>query len=249
MDSFTLSLVERATSPHPALPTEVVEEVIDQASDDPQSLRQFSLSCKPLLTCSRFHLFKSILIRSVEQLESSREFLDARPWVRLLVRKVILMSDRGHSYPRPVPNIPLLDIVRLHLLTQLPNLRAWRMEVGVCAFTARLSLHRTALLCYRTYGGRIRKLELSAIPMEDVSHFTRLVSAFTNIQELFCSGIKIRKKDTASLHPSEVLNFKLAKLPKIQHLSVNMPTFLMAQCIQKTDNTDLSRLQFLQISA
>lgn len=69
----------------PTLATEVIEEVIDQASDDPLSLRNLLLLCKPLLTRARFHLFAAIVIRNVEQMDSSREFLDSCPWVLPLV--------------------------------------------------------------------------------------------------------------------------------------------------------------------
>ena len=61
------------------LPTEVIEEVIDQASDDFETLHRLALLCKSLLTRARFHLFTSIVIRTVEQMEASREFLDSHP--------------------------------------------------------------------------------------------------------------------------------------------------------------------------
>ncbi|PIL23050.1 hypothetical protein GSI_14357 [Ganoderma sinense ZZ0214-1] len=73
----------------PKFPTEVIEEVINQASDNFDSLRNLSLLCKELLTRARFHLFTGIVIRNVEQMESSREFLDSHPWVPPLVRKVV----------------------------------------------------------------------------------------------------------------------------------------------------------------
>ncbi|KAI1784175.1 hypothetical protein LXA43DRAFT_244707 [Ganoderma leucocontextum] len=218
MDS--LLLVQDVTTPLirlPTLPTEVVEEVIDQASDNSASLRQLSLLCKSLLTRSRFHLFTRIVIRDAQQMESSREFLDSHPWVRPLVQKVTLSSDLSEEYSKP--NMPLLDIIRLHLFTQLPNLRAWSMSTWLVSFRPHpwLSFHRSTLLCYRIYGSCIQNLELAGIPLQDVSHFARLISAFTSLHSLMCYNVWVRKEDQTSLHDSEILSFKLAKPLKIRH--------------------------------
>ncbi|PIL23069.1 hypothetical protein GSI_14376 [Ganoderma sinense ZZ0214-1] len=53
------------------LPIELIEEVIDRASHDPESLRALSLLCKDLLTRARVHLFTGIAIRTVEQMDTS----------------------------------------------------------------------------------------------------------------------------------------------------------------------------------
>ena len=205
--------------PLPNLPTEVIEEVIDQASDDPRLLQQLALLCKLLLTRARLHLFTGIAIGSVEQMLSSREFLDSHPWVTPLVRRVTLHSSISYDYSKP--NIPVLDMVPSHLLTRFPNLRAWRMSTNIFEDKPPLAFHRFALSCYRIYGGHVQELELEGIPIQDVSHFVQLVTAFTALQRLTCSKTRVVKERQTSLLDSENLN-KVAKPLGIQHLSVSI---------------------------
>lgn len=206
--------LEDDTAPSPTLPIEVLEEVINQVSGDSGSLRDLSLLCKAFLPRTRFWLFAAITIRNVAQMESSHEFLDAHPWVPPLVRKVTLESRLGRDYRRP--NIPLLDIFRVHLFTRLPHLRTWGLNAYV-GTGAHLSLHRSTLVCYRTYGRHIQELELAGIPFQDVSHFSQLVSAFTALRNLICADLSVQKE----LQSLSILR-KPSKLLKIQHLSVSI---------------------------
>ena len=132
------------------LPLEVSEAVIDQSSDDTASLRNLSLTCATFLPRSRYHLFSSICIRTVEQMESSRDFLDAHSWLLPLVRKVILsFVYEGKGKVRPnvkfsTWNVRGLDVVPVDFLTRLPNLHAWTMETTLERMTS-LSLHHSGL--------------------------------------------------------------------------------------------------------
>ena len=220
-----LPIMHHSTAPLPTrLPTEIIEEVIDQASEDRPSLRSLSLLCKPLLTRARFHLFTSIVIQSVQQMESSSEFLDSHLWVPPLVQKVALCVDIPEDYSKP--HTPLLEIIRLHLFTRLPNVHAWSMrgnEWGRWAMV-RLSLHQSTLLCYRIHGSRIQHLELAHIRIQGVSHFARLISAFTSLQSLTCSHILLPEENQTSRTNSEIMipNFKLGKPLAIRCLSVSI---------------------------
>ena len=183
-----------ATDPLPTLPTEVIEEVIDQASDNSWSLRQLTLLCKSLLIRARLHLFTGIDICSVERMLSSREFLDSHPWVPPLVQRVTLRSHLDSGPESKSGNIPLIDMVPWHLLTRFPNVRTWRMEASARSYKSHLALHHSALLCYQIYGGHIKELELEDIPIRDVSHFVRLISAFSGLQHLTCYNIDLRNQ-------------------------------------------------------
>ena len=139
----------------PVLPIEVCEEVIDQARDNAASLRQLSLTCSAFLPRARCHLFSSIRIRAVEQLQGSGEFLDSHPWIIHIIRKVALRinvlvpkhdsrnnddwddddwddddwdddnSLDDDNHDDGRPQYRLLDSVPVHLLSRLPNLRSW----------------------------------------------------------------------------------------------------------------------------
>ena len=174
----------------PRLPTEVLEAVIDEASDDPWTLRCLSVTCIMLLPRSRVRLFSGLVIRTVQQLEASPEFLDLCPWLPTLVRKISLFVTIPEDNDKP--NIRLLDVVPIHLFTRLPNLCAWTMETEDLPFSdviASLALHHSALRCYRMYGGHILSLELSRIRFHSESDFRGLISAFTSLDSLTCDDI------------------------------------------------------------
>ena len=207
-------------------PIEVFDSVIDEASDNPASLRLLSRTCRAFLPRSRYHLFSCIVIRSVERMESSSELLDACPWLPPLVRKVILSVQVPQD--NNIPNLRLLDVVPVHLLSRLPNLRVWRMGMREYSYSHAangpwLSLHRSALWRYQKYGGCIRNLELTGVIMEDVSDFMGLLSAFTGIRSLTCSGIDFRRcHEPSSMPDSMSARNMLARSLKIENLVVSV---------------------------
>ena len=140
-----------------------------------------------------------------------------------MILKVTLSIHIPNDYSKP--HIPLLDIIRLHLFTRLPNVHVWSMggDKNGEWFNSRLSLHRSTLLCYRAYGGRIQNLELACIRIQGVSHFARLISAFTGLQSLTCSDISLPEENQTSRTNSEIIqNFKLGKPLAIRCLSVSI---------------------------
>ena len=210
----------------PRLPTELLEAVIDEASDDPRTLRNLSLTCITLVPRSRVRLFSGFVIRTVQQLEESREFLDLCPWLPPLVRKVIISPTISWGDSRP--NIPILDVVPIHLFTQLPNLRAWTMETTQRMVFASggpgpsLSLHHSALRCYRKYGGHIRSLKLSYIQFRNKSDFRGLISAFTSLDSLTCDHIEFHSSEqqpviaatvTTNIRPLQISTLNVSLSP------------------------------------
>lgn len=177
------------------LPLEVLEAVIDQARDDTATLHHLSVICRAFLPRVRYHLFSYILIQTVQQVESFRDFLDSCPWVLPLAQNISLSTFL--SIDNAIPNIRLLDVVPVHLLSRLPNLRTWKMglrgsESGPETVTASLSFNRLTLSCYQRYGSGIRNLEIAHIPFQDLSDFIGLVSVFTCLESLTCSRIGYR---------------------------------------------------------
>ena len=206
-------------------PIEVFEAVIDEVSDSSASLRHLSLTCSAFLPRSRYHLFSCIVIRSVEQMESSRQFLDSCPWLLPLVRKVILSAlvPEGNS----TRNLRLLDVFPVLLFSRLPNLCAWGMEMRAYDYDVEsgpwLSFHRSALWCYHKYGGHIQELELICVTMEDMSEFMGLLLAFTGIHSLTCSWITFRRqKELSALYDSISTRNMLAKSLGVGSLVVSV---------------------------
>lgn len=228
--------------PHlPVLSIDVFEAVIDQASDHVASLRQLSLICTAFQPRARYHLFSSICIRSVEQAHDAPAFLDAHPWAPPLVKKVSLSPGplSGDHWYR-VKNIPLLDIAPVHILSRLPNLHTWKLELVGSPLTTGgpwLSFHRSMLSCYSRYGDHIRNLELSSLPFDDLSDFTGLVSALAGIQSISISYVRFRtdsQRKPFNYHsgpPGKAST--LSRLLKIKSLSVSTFDSLPLYCTKR----------------
>ena len=101
------------------LPEDILYAIVDQAGGNAASLRKLSLTCSMLRHRARRHLFSGIQIRTIEQMESIREFLDSRPWLLPLVRRVVLSVTLYEDHS--TPNIWLFDVVPFDLLIRLPN--------------------------------------------------------------------------------------------------------------------------------
>ena len=211
----------------------MLEAVIDQAGDDVAFLHDLSLICHALLPRARYHLFASILIKTVPKMKSSIEFLDSCPWVLPLVRNVSLSISLSKS--DTISNICALDVVPVYFLSRLPNLRTWKM--GLNGFEgiwkrelADLLLHRSALSCYQRYGSCIRSLELASTPFQLFSHFTGLVSSFTRLESLTCSRIWFRTRHGYEVSPpGSSKTTARAKPLRIKHLHVSMENLLVSR--------------------
>ncbi|KAI1783853.1 hypothetical protein LXA43DRAFT_293548 [Ganoderma leucocontextum] len=206
-------------APHLTIPIEIFEAVIDQASDYSTSLDRLSLTCPAFLPRARYHLFSNIVIRSVERMDAFCKFLDSHPWAPTLVCKMTLAM--ALHYDPCTPTIRLLDVAPIHLLSRLPNLRAWRMEVNECGPKGQpgvLSPHLSALSCYERHGGRIQDLALSNISFDNLSDFQRLVSAFPGIRSLSCSQIRFR---TTTEHLDGAGTITVAQSPRLKRLRVS----------------------------
>ena len=201
----------------PVLPLDVLEAIIDRANDNTASLRNLSLTCSAFLPRARYHLFHGIVVQTVQHLESSREFLDSRPWLPTLVQRATLHLTAGSKFD-------VLGVVPVHLISRLPNLRVWRMESDYFQ-PPRLSLHRLTTSCLRRYGSGVQDLELSNIFFEHMSDYTGLVSAFTCLQRLTCLNISLPIVDEDYVNSSvlgpETNVRRFAQPPRIRHLHVS----------------------------
>ena len=195
------------------LPDDILYAIVDQAGSNAASLRELSLTCSTLRHRARRHLFSGIQIRTMKQMESVREFLDSRPWLPPLVRRVVLsvILYEDHS----TPNIWLFDVVPFDLLTRLPNMHDWEMGIigqtlGPNTVQGRLSPGRLALCCYAKYGTQINRLELSNVFFGNLLDFTGLLTALRNVRGLTCSDIAlIQEKSGSGTSWSRSLNQEL----------------------------------------
>ena len=197
------------------LPIEIFEAVIDRASDDTATLGQISLTCHAFLPRARYHLFGTVVLQDVQQVQYYGEFLDSHPWVGRLVRKLVHSGFIPISVSHPTARLP--DVVPLHLLSHLPNLRTW--EIGMAGVERRseagawLSCQHTSLSGYQSFSTSVRNLDLAHVHFEDISDFMELVSAFTGIQNLACAYISIKSSTEANpraIRPTQIKSLKVS---------------------------------------
>ena len=183
------------TAAHSRLPTELFEVIIDQSSNDPRTLRVLVLICKALLPRSRLHLFKCLVIRSKAQLDSAAEFLDARPWLRLLVRHVRMAPTEIE-----LDSYMITHVFPIVLFFRLPKLTHWelvRLDQRHSHFPP-ISFNRATLTALRCrYGGSIRRLDVTGIPFPAYGDLARFVQSFLSLRTLYLRDVLIAKATTS----------------------------------------------------
>ena len=187
----TSSYASSIRMPYALFSVEIVEMIVDQLSDDVPSLRNVALVCRRLLPRARYNLFVDIGVRSKEQMNTLREFLDDKPYICPLVRCVTVSTTDGE------PNqFTLLETIPDPLLTRLPNLRRWRVTNQSLDFRGQhwLSLNHSTLASLRKYTANISHLSINALSFSSCMDFVRFVSAFSGLRSLVCEEINVKRE-------------------------------------------------------
>ena len=173
------------------LPLETEEDIIDQLSDYVPALRHCALTCRAWLPRSRFHLLRSVHIKSGQELEAFSDMLDAYPDRRLRVRSVTMAPEYKESNPRR-----LLETFPAALLAIAPNLCSWEVTQASMRSTARdiLFFHNTTLTRLRY--SSIEELHLCSVRLGSLAELIRLVMAFRRLGSLKCTGVRFGKIGT-----------------------------------------------------
>lgn len=199
---------------HHVVPIDILEAIIDQASDHRRSLKAISLTSLILLPRARYHLFHRIVIKSSEQMRSVPAFLQARPWLLPLVRIVAFDPDWENSrYPYGI-----VEVVPVPLLTQLPNL--CRFDVNPTFHRSSLSLSRRTLCAFRTCSASVQHIELHGVIFSTVGDLMRYLSAFPNLSRLACDDVPLEKAEVPLR--ADVLSNKNLKLTYLMVRSPSM---------------------------
>ena len=197
------------------LPVEVIEHIIDMCNGDTEALSNVSQTCRVLVPRCRLHLFVQIRIRTMAQMYSVGEFLECRPWIFSLVKRVTISPLC--SSPIPIQErLALYMVIPLPLL-KLPNVDHWTI-VG-CWDVKALSLSRPALIGFGHYGTHIRHFTLKNFTFPSSADFGRLLLTFPKIEHLECSGCTVTAKVPCT--GDEVVCRRLMKRLRLTHLSVS----------------------------
>ena len=192
----------------PALPIEVIENVIWHASDDPRTLRSLSLTCRQLRPRSFLLMVTRIDLKSRDHVFSFCEHLRANPHLQLLVREI---------------TIDLLDFAPYPLLSILPNLS----RMTVVSRDGRINqsphtLHQRSLTCCKLFGGSIETLYLSCDTGPwTLQKISELLMAFKNIRTLICAGIHFAsEEDTAHI---QAIKQRMSERLHLRSVTVSYP--------------------------
>ena len=214
------------------LPWEVVERIIEHASDDLGLLRSFSLSCRQLRPRS-FSLIVAqyVFLDSRDKVFAFYDFLQRKPKLRSFIQSLIVSP--AHFSPFPLVHV-LPHLSTLHLISRGPRSHRSRVK------KPNLDLHSTILSCYRLFGKCIQSISLDRLSFRTSCDLVRLVLAFPNMTQLICHDIVITstlKKTPAT----EVMGFKLSKQLRLEtlHVSINPLRAMRALVILLIDDSSL----------
>ena len=156
----------------PRLPWELIERIIGHCGDDPELLRNFSLSCPQLRPRSLCLMVADVKLKKREQIFAFRDFLGTHPHLRQLVASIRTWPDTSAPF---------------HILHILPNVT----KITICGdpIGRGSSLPPPVLASYRTSATRVQILHLSTITFPTLQEFCRVLQAFTGMRELCCSDV------------------------------------------------------------
>ena len=178
------------------IPIEVLEAIIDQARDSRELLRSLSLVSPVLVPRVRCHIFSHLIIHSKEQLESVPDFVQARPWLPPLVRRLTICGPRLHN------------LTPVRILTMFPNLRnlgftwgyprggEYERDFGRHVFEYRFRF----LTVLRQLSTHVRRLELRGHLISSLDDLSVLLHAFPCLDSLLCISIRIMKPRARRAH-------------------------------------------------
>ena len=196
------------------LPWEVIEIVIDHASDDLDLLRSFVLTCRQLRPCS-FSLIMAqyVFLNSRDRASAFCDFLQSKATLRQRIHSISISPADFRPFP---------------LINMLPRLSTLFVSCGYKKYGRRydrpiVELHPTIINCYHSFGRRIHTLSLDHLSFRTPCDFFRLVLAFPRITQLTCNDILIASPGLRA-SAMEVVRRKLSKqLPlEILHVRIHL---------------------------
>ena len=201
--------------PSPALPWEVIERIIGHSWHDYPTIRNFSLTCRELRPRSLCLLVAEAVLHSRDKIFNFCDFLRAKPYLKPLVRSILV--DPNNFAPVP-------------LLRLLPNLSEIRFtfdnDNGDFIHTV---LNQSVLTSCRLLSTRIQTLSLAYLSFAASLQFLQILSAFTNIVHLNCLDVLFDAEGDGP-SPNHVFTQRLSQ--RLRLLTVSIPAFCVDTVIK-----------------
>ena len=135
--------------------------------------------CKAWLERSRVHLYRTIHVRDLDDLDVLSHAFGQTPSLLSLVEAVHVRAEELSA-----DEWPALDLAT-NMITQLPNLRAWHYQ-GFSGASS-LTISDDILERFRT-APSLQALSLHDVKFNDPIDAVRLLSAFPSLTEFRCTG-------------------------------------------------------------
>lgn len=200
------------TAPERTFPVEVEESIIDQL-ENVEALRCCALVCRTWRPRTRYHLVRSIRIRTRAEYLTVCDFFQDNHALRSRVQTLTL-EDWD---PRP---FSLLGVALVPLLQLLPLLRRYRLvhhglDLKPTELQAgALGLHQRSLTYFKQYARGVQELHLESITFRDPRELARLTMSMPSLRHLHCVNLRHSTGDP--------LNFTAQFTNKSRLLSMNV---------------------------
>ena len=196
-----------------ALPWEIIERVIEHASDDRDLLRSFSLTCRQLRPRSfTLILAQYVCLDSRDRVSDFSDFLLEHPKFQPFIHSISVSPADFRPFPlvNMLPRLStLLFISPGYIKNVIPEDRP------------HLVIHHTTITCYHLFGKHIQALSLNRLSFLRSRDFFRLLLAFPNRTRLTCNDVSITSSDKEGL-ATTVMRSKLSKQLRLETLNVRI---------------------------
>ncbi|TFK78469.1 hypothetical protein K466DRAFT_449540, partial [Polyporus arcularius HHB13444] len=159
------------------IPLEVAENIIDQLSEDVDSLRSCALTCRGWDRHARYHLMASICIQSRDDLYSIRDYFASNPRMSRFVRSLSMSPATTDKNPRF-----LLEVLPVDVLERLPNLQRY----CIAGHGDAISFHTTTLFHVKAYL-LVEELKLESLQFRTSMDLARVLCALPRLRRLECN--------------------------------------------------------------
>ena len=172
-----------------ALPWEIIERVIEHASDDRNLLRSFSLTCRQLRPRSfTLILAQYVFLETRDRVSNFCDFLLEHPELRPLIHSILISPDDFRPFPlaNMLPCLSTLLFISPRHGEPLSFLKKRRPTIEI---------HHSTITCYHLFGKCIHTLSLNHLSFQTSSDLYRLLLAFPMTTQLSCNDIFIKTEE------------------------------------------------------
>ncbi|KAH9895035.1 hypothetical protein C8Q73DRAFT_692762 [Cubamyces lactineus] len=162
------------------VPPEIIDRVLDHLYDDAQTLGACALAGSVMLSTSRFHRFKTVVLANPRRTQTLLRMLNTHAGLERSITSVIMHHPGWTNYQS-----------KLEFLYELSNLSAFTYVMPTAPWFDRLRLdvHHLGDVANIVYG--ITSLSLVCPTVTDSEDLLFFIGQFSNLQEIRLDGLEV----------------------------------------------------------